>query len=103
MDEGLTAGRQAFDMVLIDTPPVLPVADAIIMGTQADGVVLCARAGELQRDDAIACRERLKYEKIKILGTILNRYRARPSRYSKRGKYYGTYEEPAPVEESHAA
>ncbi|MCP4656977.1 MAG: CpsD/CapB family tyrosine-protein kinase [bacterium] len=99
----LTAGRQDFDIVLIDTPPVLPVADAIILGTQADGVVLCARSGVLLREDAVSCRERLKYEEPKILGTVLNRYRSRPSRYSKRSKYYGAYEEPAPAEETSSA
>ena len=97
MTECLTTARQRFDMILIDTPPVLPVADAVILGSQVDGVVLCARAGVLQRDDARICRERLAYEEIRILGTVLNRYRASTGRYyDKRYKYYGTYGE-APV------
>lgn len=99
MAECLTTSRQRFDIIVIDTPPVLPVADAVILGSQVDGVVLCARAGVLQRDDARACRERLKYEEIRILGTVLNRYRARGAgRYGKNYKYYGTYSElPAPA------
>lgn len=94
MAECLTNARQRFDIIVIDTPPVLPVADAVILGSQVDGVVLCARAGMLVREDARTCRERLKYEEIRILGTVLNRYRTRAGRYDKSYKYYGTYEEP---------
>jgi len=87
----LSIARESFDMVLIDTPPVLPVADAVILGHQVDGVVLCARAGALTHDDAKACRERLRFEQIRLLGAVLNRYRSRPDRYRKSHKYYGTY------------
>ncbi|HEX9732421.1 MAG TPA: polysaccharide biosynthesis tyrosine autokinase [Thermoanaerobaculia bacterium] len=99
MAECFTNARQRFDIIVIDTPPVLPVADAVILGSQVDGVILCARAGMLLREDARACRERLKYEEIRILGTVLNRYRARAGSYDKSYKYYGAYEEtPAPAE-----
>lgn len=93
MAECLRNAGEQFDIVLIDTPPVLPVADAVILGSQVDGVILCVRAGVIQRDDARLCRERLKYEHIRILGTVFNRYRSRSSAYGKRHKYYGTYEE----------
>ena len=36
-----------YDFVLIDTPPALPVADAVILGAHVDGMVVCARAGVL--------------------------------------------------------
>ena len=88
--------RSRFDFVLIDTPPTLPVADAVILGPLTDGLVVCARAGHLQRDEAKLCRERLRYAGIKILGTVLNRYRTGPGRYNKRYHYYGAYEEPGP-------
>ncbi|MDA8016059.1 MAG: polysaccharide biosynthesis tyrosine autokinase [Thermoanaerobaculia bacterium] len=87
--------RDRFDYVVIDTPPTLPVADAIILGTMVDAVLVCARAGILVREDAKLCRERLSYAGIRLVGTILNRYRANQGRrYDKRYRYYGTYEEP---------
>lgn len=94
MRELLEAVRSRFDFILIDTPPVLPVADAIILGTQADGVVVCARAGVLLREDARFCRERLGYSDMRLIGTVLNRYRSTPGRYQRKYRYYGVYEEP---------
>lgn len=92
MQEMLATARDHFDFVLIDTPPTLPVADAVILGTRADGVVICTKAGVL-REDARACRERLAYSDIRVLGAVLNRYRASAARYAKRYHYYGAYEQ----------
>ena len=87
--------RDRFDYVIIDSPPTLPVADAVILGTMVDAVLICARAGVLVRDDAKLCRERLGYAGIRLVGTILNRYRSNQGRrYDKRYRYYGAYEEP---------
>jgi len=96
MQEFLAQVRARFDFVLIDTPPALPVADAVILGPITDGLVVCARAGVLQREDAKQCRERLRYAELRVLGTVLNRYTDGPNRYSKRYRYYGVYEEPGP-------
>lgn len=93
MREFLAAVRQEFDFVILDTPPALPVADAVILGPQADGLIVCARAGVLQRDDAKMCREQLRYAGVRIFGTVLNRYRSSPTRYSRRYQYYGVYSE----------
>ena len=88
--EVLDTVRSRFDFVLLDSPPVLPVADAVILGSLVDGIVICARAGVLQREDAKHCGERLRYAGLKILGTVLNRYRSTTaSPYSRRYRYYG--------------
>ncbi|MEM9553878.1 MAG: polysaccharide biosynthesis tyrosine autokinase [Acidobacteriota bacterium] len=94
MRELVQSVRKSFDIVLIDTPPTLPVADAVILGTLADGVVVCSRAGVLLREDAKLCRERLRYAEVRLIGTVLNRYRSTPGRYTKKYRYYGVYEEP---------
>lgn len=94
METFVAAMRERFDFVLIDCPPALPVADAVIVGTMADAVLLCARAGVLIRDDAKLCRERLSYADLRLVGAVLNRYRTTPGRYNKQKyRYYGTYEE----------
>ena len=94
LPELLDAVRSRFDFVLLDSPPVLPVADAVILGPLVDGLVLCARAGVLLRDDAKHCGERLRHAGLRIYGTVLNRYRSSTaSPYSKRYRYYGAGEE----------
>ncbi len=92
--ELLETVKSRFDFVLLDSPPVLPVADAIILGSLVDGLVICARAGVLLREDAKHCGERLRYAGLRIFGTVLNRYRSTtPSPYSKRYRYYGPGDE----------
>ena len=103
MRELLGALRERFDFVLIDTPPVLPVADAVILGTLADGVILCARAGVLLREDAKFTRERLSYSDMRIVGTVLNRYRRGGRSYNRKYRYYGVYEDPSAQANSSAA
>lgn len=75
MRELVRRARSRFDFVVIDTPPVLAVTDSTLIGSLADGVVLCLRAGKVLREEARACRDRLLMAEVKILGTVLNRHR----------------------------
>ena len=96
--------RSRFDFIILDSPPVLPVADAVILGPLVDGVVICARAGVLLREDAKHCGERLRYAGLKIFGTVLNRYRSSTaSPYSRRYQYYGPREETEPLPRADSA
>ena len=92
--ELLEVVKSRFDFILLDSPPVLPVADAVILGAHVDGLVMCARAGVLLREDAKLCGERLRYAGLRIFGTVLNRYRSTAaSPYARRYQYYGPHEE----------
>ena len=64
--------EQDYDCIILDTPPVLLVTDATLLGAQSDGVLLCLRSGMVERADASACQERLKVAGVKILGAVLN-------------------------------
>jgi capsular exopolysaccharide synthesis family protein len=68
----LTKWKRQFDLVLLDTPPALPITDARVIGILADGVVLVARAGQTTRDALLAINERLAEDRIHLLGCILN-------------------------------
>lgn len=85
--------REKFDFVVLDTPPVLPVTDALLVGSHVDGVALCLRAGRVNRDEVLDCRDRLQRADIKILGTVLNGYVSAHGGYGKRYRYYETYAE----------
>ncbi|MFL6293743.1 MAG: GumC family protein [Thermoanaerobaculia bacterium] len=90
MQELLRMARSRFDFVVIDTPPILPVTDAALVGTLVDGVTLCLRAGKVTRDEARSCRDRLQFAGIKVLGVVLNRHSASQGGYS--GRRYQMYE-----------
>jgi capsular exopolysaccharide synthesis family protein len=90
MQEFLRFVRAQFDIVIIDTAPTLAVADGILIGSQADGVVLCLRAGHVQRRDARLCRDRLLQSEVKLLGAVLNRHHVVQGRY--KSGYTGNYE-----------
>jgi capsular exopolysaccharide synthesis family protein len=63
--------RSEFDTILIDTPPMLDISDARILGHLADAVVLVFNA-RTSRDAALAAKRRLSEDGIPVLGTILN-------------------------------
>jgi len=67
----LAAAASSFDHVLIDSPPILPVSDSVVLSTLVDGVVMVVSAQtakDLVRD---AC-SRLIYVGSKMLGVVLN-------------------------------
>ena len=88
--------RERFDVVLIDTPPVLVTADAALMGVQADGVVLVVRAGKSERVAARHAVEQIVHLGGRLLGAVLNDPDARTPRYGRYGDYYYGYGYTAP-------
>ncbi len=66
--EGL---RERFDMVLVNTPPILAVTDAAILAPRMDGVLLVLRAGHTRRQHALAAKERLERVRARLLGAVL--------------------------------
>jgi capsular exopolysaccharide synthesis family protein len=64
--------KKEFDMVIIDTPPMLQMPDARLVGRLADAVILVTRADYTTREAALAASQRFIDDGTKILGTILN-------------------------------
>jgi receptor protein-tyrosine kinase len=64
--------RVMFDVVLVDAPPLLPVADAAILGTEADGVILVVRHGRTTRDQLGQAGHRLAAVGARIAGAVVN-------------------------------
>ncbi len=66
-----------FDFIVVDTPALLPVADAATLARRASGVILVARAASTSRDELRAAREALRAVEGRMLGVVLNRARER--------------------------
>lgn len=77
-----------FDVILVDTPPMLHMADARILARQAHGAILILRSGVTTREQALNARDLLDHDRVRIMGTILNGFN--PSKEGKSG-YYKSY------------
>jgi len=80
---------KSFDLVILDTPPVLATADAGILGSIADGVLLVVRAGDTDRVAAKRAQQQLVNAGARIVGTVLNDPSGEISQY---GDYYYPYD-----------
>ena len=78
-----------FDLVILDTPPVLATADAGILASLADGVLLVVRAGQTDRVAAKRAHQQLVNVKARVVGTVLNDPGGEVSQY---GDYYYPYD-----------
>ncbi len=87
-----------YDRVIIDSPPVAAVSDAVVVSTQVDGTVLVLKAGETAKDVAKRMVRVLRDVKANIFGALLNdidledRQAGGYYYYSKYGYYYGESE-----------
>jgi succinoglycan biosynthesis transport protein ExoP len=73
--------KAEFDMVLIDTSPMMQLPDARILGRLSDGVVLVLRGGRTARNSAIAARRRLEEDGTPIIGALLNDWNTHVAEY----------------------
>lgn len=73
MIELLAALRQRFDIVIIDTPPLLPVTDAAVLAARTDGAVVVVGYGKVTRKQTASAIESLRSVDARVLGVVLNR------------------------------
>lgn len=83
MDDLLEKLREQYDMVLIDTPPVLAVTDAQVVATKCDGVLLVVNARTGKKQHAIKAKNALQFVQARIVGIALNQTAHREA-----GPYY---------------
>lgn len=93
--------RSLFDMVIIDTPPLLVATDAAVLSTQSDATLVVARAGKTKEDELSHAFEALEEVGACIVGVALNAFdlsmayghKYKYQHYTKYGQYskYGYY------------
>ncbi len=88
MREILEAVGENSDLVIVDSPPVLSVTDAVVLAPTVDGVVLVVRPGVTHMSALKYAVEQLRYVGANLLGVVINRVNDRSARY---GYYYKSY------------
>jgi len=74
--------REAFDIVIVDAPPVLAVPDALVLGRWTDGAVLAVRHDTSRFPLVERARQKLASVGVPILGAVVNGVRSTDSNYS---------------------
>jgi succinoglycan biosynthesis transport protein ExoP len=90
MEELIAELRAAYEVVLIDCAPLLPVTDPMVVSRFADGILLIARAGTTTRDQAQAAKAACAKAGARVFGTVLN---ASPVIEGDQPAYYAYYGE----------
>jgi capsular exopolysaccharide synthesis family protein len=72
MEALLASLRMGFDIVIVDTPPLLPVTDGAVVATLVDGTVLVFRCGRTTAAQTRAAAEALAAVDARVLGCVLN-------------------------------
>jgi non-specific protein-tyrosine kinase len=86
MERVLKEAEQMADVVLIDTPPVLAVSDAIFLAEKADGTLLVVESGVVRRELAQEAKKRFEAVGKRLLGVVLNKVKV-----GGLGNYYNYY------------
>ncbi|EZP66690.1 Capsular exopolysaccharide family protein [Novosphingobium resinovorum] len=73
----LTQARERYDVVIIDSPPLLGLSDAVILATHADGVLFVIDGSAFHRGAVKSALRRLALINANILGVVLNRFEPR--------------------------
>ncbi len=77
-----------FDYIILDTPPILPVSDALLLASKADATLIVVKARKTKEKMVKESYAQLVDARANVIGTVLNE-----SEKSLDNKYYGYYEE----------
>jgi polysaccharide biosynthesis transport protein len=72
LSELLEYAKHKYDLIILDTPPVLLVADVLTLSKDTDGILMVVRPGKIDGASAAASRELLEQSRQKVLGLVVN-------------------------------
>jgi capsular exopolysaccharide synthesis family protein len=91
MQEMLTTLSNDYDRIIIDSPPVSAVTDAVVLSQIVDGVVVILQANKTERAVVQSALEQLQAVHAHVFGIILNRIDASLTKYYSMYSYYNKY------------
>ena len=89
MDDLIAAASEDYDIILFDTPPLLAVTDAAVIGAKCGNTLLVCRFDKTSKREIEHASDRLARDGSKITGAVLNGVEKRLSNYYGYGGYYG--------------
>jgi len=96
MRESLEAAVEDYDMILLDSPPLVSVSDAVALAAFTDGVVLVVQTGKVPHDVIRRAAAQLHAVKGRVLGVVMNAVNLkRDGYYYDYYRYYASYYTPS--------
>ena len=91
MGKIIAMASRAFDCVVIDTAPILGLADSLVLSRAVDGVIMVMAAGKTTKASVKACTRRLMQVQAPLLGQVLNQVDMESPDYAYYSAYYYNY------------
>ena len=85
----LSLSLEVFDLVMVDAPPILGLADAPILANATEATVFVVASGQARRATVVGAMKRLEMSKAPLIGTVLTKFKASEAGYGY-GYGYGT-------------
>jgi Mrp family chromosome partitioning ATPase len=97
----LSTGLEVFDLIVLDGPPVVGLADAPLLSSAASASIVVVGAGQVRAGMVRAALGRLRYARGNVIGTVLTKYDAKQAGYGYGYGYgYGGYGPQQPISEA---
>jgi capsular exopolysaccharide synthesis family protein len=78
----LTEAAESFDIVIVDAPPIMGLADVPILSTVVDGTILVVEGAKTRRNAVRDALKRLHFARARVVGGVLNKYHAKHAAHS---------------------
>jgi Mrp family chromosome partitioning ATPase len=80
--------KESYDFIFIDSPPIMPVSDAVVLSTLTDAMIFVVRGQDTPKHIVKEAISQLGNNRSKILGIVLNRVDVRSAEYRDYFQYY---------------
>jgi succinoglycan biosynthesis transport protein ExoP len=102
MRDAIASLREQFDFIIVDSPPVIPVTDGVVLSREVDGVVLVVKGHDTPREMVRRARDSLQLANAHILGVVINNVDFGWGDFFHYDQYYGYYAQPSAHENTEA-
>lgn len=74
--------KEIYDVIIVDAPPILAVADSIILANECDGTILVISSGKTEKARALKAKEAIIASNSKLIGAVVNNCKMSKDKYN---------------------